>query len=437
MRAIIVTFVAEVVSARRANLDISLSKLRANTESIFGTIATLHFACVVVFDTPGLAPLLVLEQNFDGDLDTYLKDLVGAAATDLHAILQCCVGYAAALPADHGQIISFLRAHAILPCAYHVGNVGRQQKRIRAERDLHQTVAARVDTSLRDGARPESAGAAYTLIRAEMRDAGTYDWVTHPHVRQTPAERLLPWVRLGGVVVFALIGIGSVGWVAAQTAATTTGAWLCFFAALVLPAALLLSLLRWRERTDVPMDPATLDAKDLYRLTAQEDRQFQNHLASITVVKPGRLRHMILRAVLFVANLVARTSTKGKLSGIPSIHFAHWALVDGGRRLMFLSNYDGSWGSYLDDFVEKASTGLTAIWSNTMGFPRTRFLVLDGARDGTAFKAFARMSQAPAAVWYSAYPNLTVEQIDASSGFREGLATSPRTAELCAWLRRV
>jgi len=142
--------------------------------------------------------------------------------------------------------------------------------------------------------------------------------------------------------------------------------------------------------------------------------------------------------VLWAANLLARISTHGTLSGIPTIHFAHWSLLDGGRRLLFLSNYDGSWGSYLDDFVDKASRGLTAIWTNTVDFPRTRFLVLDGARNGTAFKAFARMRQTPTAVWYCAPPYrdhvLSVRRIDANSTLREGLAEAPPTDALNAWL---
>jgi hypothetical protein len=146
---------------------------------------------------------------------------------------------------------------------------------------------------------------------------------------------------------------------------------------------------------------------------------------------------VLLRVVLWGANLLARTSTNGSLSNIPSIHYAHWALLDGGRRLLFLSNFDGSWESYLDDFIDKASKGLTGIWTNTVGFPRTRLLIYRGATDGVAFKAFARSQQTPTAVWYSAYPDLTVQRIDSQSTLREGLATQPTGAALADWLRRV
>ena len=49
--------------------------------------------------------------------------------------------------------------------------------------------------------------------------------------------------------------------------------------------------------------------------------------------------------------------------------------------LLFLSNYGGSWESYLEDFITKAHSGLTGIWSNTVGFPKTSNL-FHGRRDG-------------------------------------------------------
>ncbi len=82
----------------------------------------------------------------------------------------------------------------------------------------------------------------------------------------------------------------------------------------------------------------------------------QNHMASITIVKPGWLRRTALWSVLWAVNLLARArATHGELSGIPSIHFAHWSMIDNGRRLLFLSNFDGSWENYLDDFIDKAA----------------------------------------------------------------------------------
>ena len=148
------------------------------------------------------------------------------------------------------------------------------------------------------------------------------------------------------------------------------------------------------------------------RLFGKEDIWVQNHLTTLTNIKPGAFRLRTLKGVLWLINLLAKTVfITGSLGGIPTIHFARWLLIDNDRRLLFFSNYDGSWASYLGDFVDKANYGLTAVWSNTDNFPPTRFLFFGGAQHIEAFKAWSRYSNEYAAVWYSAYPTASVRNI--------------------------
>ena len=100
------------------------------------------------------------------------------------------------------------------------------------------------------------------------------------------------------------------------------------------------------------------------------------------------------------------------------------------------SNFDGSWENYLGDFIDKAAKGLTAVWSNTAGFPRSRWLLLGGATDEHRFKAFARNSQIVTEVWYSAYKHLSVQNIINNSQIRKGLIGRQKPAETTEWLRR-
>ena len=73
-------------------------------------------------------------------------------------------------------------------------------------------------------------------------------------------------------------------------------------------------------------------------------------------------------------------------------------MIDGGKRLLMASNYDGTWENYIDEFAELILSGLNAIWESSYGFPEL------GAQDLAAFKAFLRCHQVPANVFYSAYP---------------------------------
>ena len=54
---------------------------------------------------------------------------------------------------------------------------------------------------------------------------------------------------------------------------------------------------------------------------------------------------------------------------------------------MFASSYDGSLESYMDDFIDKVAWGLNAAFSNGVGYPKTNWLVADGATDEQALSA--------------------------------------------------
>jgi hypothetical protein len=97
-----------------------------------------------------------------------------------------------------------------------------------------------------------------------------------------------------------------------------------------------------------------------------------------------------------------RLAPSGSLIGISTIHFARWLVIDHGRRLLFVSDYDGSWESYIDEFAEMILTGLDAIWDTSFGMPP------DGARDLAAFKRFLRSHQVPSDLFFAAYPEETV-----------------------------
>jgi hypothetical protein len=441
MTATILTFIAEIEPDRRASLDRAANALQqaanAPAHAPFGAIPMLHFASVVIFeDDPvrRLPALLVFESNIDGPVDPYVDTLVLAAAADLHTLFGCCRDYAVATPGNRAGIADYLRRHIVHPNTWHVGNFSHTADRIVRESTLHDDVSRRIDQRMLQGGPPATAHLAHRWIDGEYRAAGIFGWVSAPDGEPTWWDRNGPTVRVLGIVLVALLAILSLPAIWFRTAH-----WRGAIEGAVLEAALAiiyLIVLRWHEIHDVAQRPSALDPALVKRLELREDQGVQNHLASLTTVKPGPFRRLTLRVVLWGANLAARRCTHGTLAGIPSIHFAHWALVDDGRRLLFLSNFDGSWESYLDDFIDRASFGLTAIWTNTVGFPTTRFLVEQGARDGVAFKAFARSQQAPTRVWYSRYPNLTVQRIDQNSRLRAGLAAAPATpAALTAWLR--
>ncbi|MCP4620638.1 MAG: hypothetical protein GY844_29885 [Bradyrhizobium sp.] len=210
--------------------------------------------------------------------------------------------------------------------------------------------------------------------------------------------------------------------------------------AVYLLGLLLLMVVRWREWRDECdfADPAALEARAVINAKKYEreeggNNRFQNHLASLTLVKPGLVHGLALRATLFGINLLSRFwFNVGTLGDIPTILSARWVLIDGGRRLLFLDNYGGAWDSYLNEFIDMAAVkGLNAIWTNTFvevegkecyTFPGTRFYFWQGAQAEQPFKAYVRQSQIETIVWYSAYPVLSVVNINTSTAARQSLS---------------
>jgi hypothetical protein len=157
-------------------------------------------------------------------------------------------------------------------------------------------------------------------------------------------------------------------------------------------------------------------------LAALEDHIVQNPFMAVGHVKPGRFRSTLLTLILFGLNFTTRHFfNRGVLSGVKTIHFARWVFLDGKRRMFFASNYDGSMESYMDDFIDKVAWGLNLVFSNGVGYPKTRWLVLGGARDELAFKDYLRVHQVPTRAWYSAYGDLTALNIAQNERIRAGL----------------
>src|SRR5262249_347174 len=142
-----------------------------------------------------------------------------------------------------------------------------------------------------------------------------------------------------------------------------------------------------------------------------------------------------IRAVFWLVNqFVAKLYRPGFLGDIGTIHFARWVTVPDTRDFLFFSNYGGSWESYLEDFITPAPFGFTAIWSNSVGSPRTVNLIQKGATDGERFKRYARRSMLPTPFWYSAYPAITTAHVRLNASIRRGLAAALTNDEAKRWL---
>lgn len=204
----------------------------------------------------------------------------------------------------------------------------------------------------------------------------------------------------------------------------------------VVVAALLWGWLRASEKKNTPVDPDR-DPDVIDEIMQRENSLVtQNHMVGITYIIPGLLRYWL--TLPFALRMIQKGVLKGfSRSGffddIGTIHFARWIVLPKTKTLVFMSNYDGSFESYLEDFITKATKGLTGIWSNCIGFPKTKNLFWKGGDDGDRFKRYARRSMQPTRFWYSAY-DLSAQQIRKNALIRDGIARIKTASDAEAWL---
>ena len=354
----------------------------------------IHFARFAILTDPdrGAGRMrLLYSANFDGDLESHLNELV-AITSDLDAIWGRCEAYTGV-----GDFARFIRAHANEPAAFYIA--------------FREATVAALQNITPARRRARTSAMAAPSANPANRSAGSEHW------RRITVfvQRIVRALPLASDLFTAILKYGF--WNVVQGGLRIIAS-LDRFPQLRLLNRLTGNRLPPRQSpySSVSLDncgaPAPLVAGDevpadpLHPIPPafREDVVAQNQLTLVTVVKPGQ--ENLVRAVMAGIDAYARRlSPPGSLSGISTIHFVKWFVIDNGRRLLMVSDYDGSWESYIDEFAEMILSGLDAIWETSYGFPP------DGARDVPAFKRFLRLHQVASEVFFSAYPETTVLKI--------------------------
>jgi deferrochelatase/peroxidase EfeB len=459
-----VTIISAIPAARIEPVRGAIAALESAAEqpltAALNEMARIHFASLNVFEaSDGVHGHLVFEFSGDGAESELLEKLDRELSPYLSPI------FAEALDRGTEPLLSYWKAHVVTvgqswfanPGVNFSGTPGLSVQRIHRERDL----AAHVVRLLPPPHARKPALEQVEIVRGQLRADPAWSWALEPEPMAQGGGTLasLPLTFAGLLPIVTAIAIPFARtflWPLAIPAALTFAvvlwvhgwSWhsaliaLCWAAKVaiatailaVIAAFLLYRLFRRREDAEVPIDrppPPGLVAA----IMRQENVAAQNLLAAVSIMKPGRLRGFTIRLSFWlIAQLAARFYRPGFLISIGTIHFARWVMVPKTGDLLFLSNYDGSWESYLEDFITKAHTGLTGVWSNTVGFPKASNLFLEGATDGDRFKRWARRQQVPTSFWYSAYRDLTTANIRTNATIRQGLGAVMTEDEARRWL---
>jgi hypothetical protein len=346
--------------------------------------------------------------NIDGERDAFYEELAQRAPNGLRALFSCCEGFTA-----ETHLSEWMKRQSRSPIAGYTNWVGRTVTRVREEANLHETI----DRYLQRNAR------AFASLQAQEVHAAVQGFVADEIAAgrlklSAEAPTPLSWqlrnlLHKFGLPLLALLALP-----------------------ILIPVGLIFAVrLRRLEKTD-PELCFRVDQEYSDALASLEDHDVTNQFTAMGSLKPGTVRLWTATAILRTIDYAARhIFNRGRLARIRTIHFARWVFLDDKKRMVFFSDYDGSFESYMDDFINKSGFGLNVVFSNGIGYPRTNWLIFDGCADELKYKEFLRRHTLLTQVWYKAYPGLTAADLERNTRLRRGVETSSlNEAEARTWV---
>lgn len=440
------TAVVPMPGLEATTLHARLARLDAAFQATLGNVGDLHsFRLVAVPPDAkgGNVTRLLVNSVHDLPLGEHLPALFHAAGPLLDEAL-------AGVSAPAG-LLGLLLGHRVHEQTLHLGAIGQSVRDILGERRLREAVQSFVDARIEAGA--WGPGTPAETIRQEVR-AHVLAEVRDPDVpRDTrpplPLDaRALRLLDLLASFAFPAMGVLAVDIQAAiqriadsAVRLVTSVAYALWWVYGAIPTAAALLWVRFLEAVEPDVVAPAPDEETLQRLEWSEDLRLKNAVTLWFPVKPTWARRVLLWVILWGSERGCRhVWTDGRLSGIETIHYARIMQLDGGLTLLFMSDYDGGLNRYLDDFLSVGSQAVIPISSNADGCPKTRWLFRQADPDtfGPRWRGLIRRYQLEMAVWYNAYPLLTVREILANARLRERLfAPSLPEAEARLWARGI
>ncbi|MDN3687127.1 hypothetical protein [Cyclobacterium jeungdonense] len=362
----------------------------------FEELNIIHYARWVVIDhgkswiddPDERTPKLLFVIDYDGSETDLLQRLGTDAANLLDKVYSLCEHFPISEKRNPASRLTYLANHTIKDAAVYIGAPGRTVQQIKEERNLRNFIRAHLDSKTWDNL---SAQAIHQEIKKEVLSKEAFLFLNE--------KTKMPGINWLGLVFLGLV--------------------LLVLLPLILVWVLFIHFFYERKDENFTRKRSQLDDEFMTELEKYEDFKNQNQFTQLVDMKEGNARLITIRGMFLLSrSLIRFVFVQGKLMGIPTIHFAKWVLFDNNKRVLFFSNFDGSWQQYLGDFIDNSGWGLTGIFSNTKVFPKTNFLMTGGAYDEERFLAWSRNSELVTNVWYASYPDLSIKNVNNNTKIR-------------------
>ncbi|MGS5086292.1 hypothetical protein ACVC7V_07255 [Hydrogenophaga sp. A37] len=455
----------------------SVPLMQPALDGVMEALGCVHFASIAALppapgSAPGSLPSLMLELAVDEGIThaDLMRRLVDQGLEVLWPLYQADADTSLLTDSERGLWLrGWLLRHALGADGGYVGTRDRSVQQIRKEHGLYRQVRAEATRLMAAGPLDSQVLALKLSAWAAGQDA--FAWA------RTPAPRNV-WRRGGLRRTAAALGSAVLllvcGGMATRIAAEVCVAWYCqwplllglvglqlvaLVVVLLALSPLMLSAMtvrrnlssgfwrlmrRWDRARHARATREVPRAHQVHPMVHRGEADLigrPNHMISLTELRAPVVWHAAwlrcwLKLITWVGRWLFANGTLGKAKGI---RYGRWHLIDGGRRLLFCSNFDGSFGGYLGEFIAGATVGVNLFWRRTRllprpaaapghpdvgharDFPPTRWLSwAGGCQFEQWFKTYARDSMLPHLYLYQAYPHKHAE-VERATQLRDAL----------------
>lgn len=389
-------------------------------------ISWLTLPAQVYAEKVKLPARILLMTSYVGSKKQHILELVNFLGERLQAVFELSNEFSPSI-ANRDDLAAYIRIKAVFQ-AYYSGFKFIPTEDVMREHKIKSSVFDFLELQ-RENAdfQNKTPAAIKSDIESFIRDQDKFDWA-RAGLRDKMVDKVRMLFPLG---IFLLVMATSIVCLVLSFFMDYVFlSWmgLVFPAFLVLLALLFIWLRINENNPHIPNEPVSDDW--IRQIIEREKNPVLNEMTVIAPLKKGLIRRIFLWLSLRLITLV------GYFSYIPTVHTARWLQLDGGRRLVFIANFDNISEAYAHDFVdsENRSRNMAVVFSHAAGFPATKWLVKRGYNHRSEYMKGVRFHQKITQFWYAFNSDLSVENLKNNRKFREGLFQSMEEDEIKEWL---
>jgi len=410
----------------------------------FSQSTTTHFATITIipeqmYRDQKLPPTLLFATSFCGPAVVHVGELVRIMADELRKIFSHCDGFDAA---SNDELEDWLVEHRC-PDTFYSGMQHLSPEDVRRHRELRDAIQAYIEHRQATGGLSGSAKEIRREIQNHVKSRPDLAWTREPFRPTFGAWLTLYWRSLIiEVFLGTLVACTAIRHYVDSTAldVIVVSGWIAVAAFLLVIIVLVASI---RDAEDQQTYVSRRPPDDVARAqAATQVRPVINEFTLASAIKEeGDLRPMFLRLSLWIIGRIAdgfpgipylRTGIN-----IPTVATARWIPTDGGRRLMFISNYTNSGEGYVRDFIETrgGAMRINLSFGFGRGYPKTAWIVCRGAlTEPNEYLYALSENQLKTLFWYGPYRDISIDNIKVNREIREGLFASSSERKAQDWL---